>query len=343
MTDTQADERERTRVVFFGTPEFAVPTVTALARNAGVNVTLVVTRPDRPAGRKRRLQAPPVKVAAELLGLPVLQPESLRDATVQSQLRAERADVFVVAAFGRIFGGKTLGMPRLGCLNLHASILPAYRGASPIAAAILQGDERTGVSLMKMERGLDTGSVLATIEERIKASDTTVTLTSRLAERAATLLEDAFPSYVEGRLPPVPQLAGATVTRPLTKEDGEMDWSQDAVAIERQVRAMWPWPRAWTTVPVSAGEAVMQVHGAEVVHEEGAGGGGPGQLVSMGDEAVVRCGADALRLKIVQLPGGRPQPFATVARTLGLGPRTQLGADGAVRVGQGLVQPMDGS
>lgn len=330
------------RVAFFGTPAFAVPSLTALANHDNVAVCLVVTQPDRPAGRQRRLHSPPVKVAAEGLGLPVLQPLSLRDQSVQTTLRNLGADLFVVAAFGRIFGRSTLEAPRSGCLNLHASILPGYRGASPIAGAILDGADVTGVSLMKMDRGLDTGAVLATIEEPISAGDTTESLTERLADRAAALLEASLKPYLRGALVATPQGAGATLTRPLTKEDGWLDWSEPAEALERRVRALWPWPRAWTTVDTGVEKVVLQVHSAEVSRQDDASAGPPGALSVREGAFLIRCGAGALKLNRVQLPGGQPQPFDVVARRFGLRDGAKLGLNPPARSDIGIVSPVAG-
>ena len=318
MTASPADHQSRVRVVFFGTPDFAVPALTSLGVDDHVDLALVVTRPDRPSGRKQRLQAPSVKLAATELGVPVLQPTAMLDTMVQDRLRALSADVFIVAAFGRIFGRRTLAIPRLGCLNLHASILPAYRGASPIAAAILQGETTTGVSLMKMTPGLDTGPVLATVAEPISATDTTDSLTSRLAERAADLLGVSLVPYVNGELTPVAQPPAATLTRPLVKDDGRLDWTGSAEVLERQIRAMWPWPRAWSHV-ASDGEAmVMQVHAAHVTNVHDGGCEPAGSLVHVDGTVAVQCGVGALALDLVQLPGGRPRPFSEFADARGL-------------------------
>lgn len=318
MIDSCRGERGRPRVVFFGTPEFAVPSLAALANDERVDLVLVVTQPDRPAGRKRQLQAPPVKVMAQRIGIPVLQPDSLRAPAIRERLAQCDADLFVVAAYGRIFSKKTLAMPRLGCVNLHASLLPAYRGASPISAAILQGDERTGVTLMQMEAGLDTGPMLATSEETIRPDDTTGSLTPRLASRAARLLQRCLMPLFGGDLVPVPQPPDATVTRPLVKDDGRIDWNAHADAIDRHVRAMWPWPRGWTTIGANETLVTMQVHRALVARADGPHNLPAGSLTSVSGTSVVQCGSGFLALDSVQLPGGRPQPFDTVVRSLGL-------------------------
>jgi methionyl-tRNA formyltransferase len=232
----------------------------ALAVDPRFDLRLAVTQPDRPAGRGHRLLAPPVKLTAIDLDVPVIQPSTLRDESVREQLRVLDADVFVVAAYGLIFSQAILEIPRFGCLNLHASILPRYRGAAPIPAAILNGDPETGITLMIMERGLDTGPIVAVGRTQIGPADTTATLTARLAEIGASLSLEAIPDLVAGRIAPVPQPADATSVRQLTKADGQIDWRRPAIEIERQIRAMWPWPRGWT----SHDNATIQIHAASM-------------------------------------------------------------------------------
>ncbi len=295
-----ARSREPIRVVFFGTPEFAVPPLEALATDPAFQVVTAVTQPDRPSGRGRRMDSSAVKRSAEALQIPVYQPSTLRDAASRRRLEEMDADLFVVAAYGLIFGPKTLAIPRVACVNLHASLLPRYRGASPISAAILAGDDRTGVSLMVMEQGLDTGPVISAIGEEIRSDDTVTSLTSRLAARAAVLATEGLPPFARGEMSAVPQPSGATLTRPLAKSDGWLDWERPAEALERQVRAMWPWPRAWTTF----GDDALQVHQATVV--PGTTEGVPGTVrVDRGMPAIV-CGNELLRLDLVQFPGSRP-------------------------------------
>ncbi|MDQ3695018.1 MAG: methionyl-tRNA formyltransferase [Chloroflexota bacterium] len=289
------------RVVFFGTPAFAVPTLRRLAHDSQFEVALVVSRPDRPAGRGQRLAASPVTEAATDLGLRCYQPPNLRDPDARAPLRAVAADLFVVAAYGLIFGPKTLALPRLGCVNVHASLLPRYRGASPIAAAILNGDDETGVTLMLMEAGLDTGPIIGSRREPISAVDTTEALTRRLAEAGAELAASELPRFVAGEIQPTAQpTTGVTLTRPLSKADGWLDWTLPARLLDRSVRAFWPWPRAWTTLD---GQTV-QVHQAEAVPMSRPPA--PGTVMADRSELLVACGADALRLTKVQLAGGKP-------------------------------------
>jgi len=288
------------RIVFFGTPDYAVPALRALAGDARFRAELVVTQPDRPAGRGRKLTAPPVKLAAQSLGLPVHQPGSLRTEEARAPLARINADIFFVAAYGLIFGPKTLGIPRLGCVNLHASLLPAYRGASPISAAILHGDAVTGVTLMRMETGLDTGPMIATSTISIEPGDTTASLTEKLADIGASLAIDAIPKFANGELTPMLQPAsGVSLVRPLLKSDGRLDWNRPAGELERLVRAMWPSPRAWFAIGANA----IQVHAASVEMNTP---GEPGTVDLRDGKIVVAASGGSLRLDLLQFPGGKP-------------------------------------
>lgn len=299
-------DRQSIRVVFFGTPDYAVPSLAMLANDDRFEVVLVVTQPDRPAGRRHQLTAPPVKIVAEQAGLQVIQPESLRTPADRAPLVDAAADVFVVAAYGRIFGEKTLAIPPSGCLNLHASLLPKYRGASPIAAAILAGDEQTGVSLMRMEPGLDTGPVYAAEETPIYSHDTTDSLTARLAHLGPHLIREHLESIVARRLQAVEQSsAGASMTRPVLKADGQIDWDSPAEHVERHVRAMWPWPRAWTLIE----DQTIQIHSSQLASDHIAGD--PGSFADTNGRVLVRCGRGVLELKVVQVAGGRPIPASS--------------------------------
>jgi methionyl-tRNA formyltransferase len=292
---------EPIRIVYFGTPEYAVPTLEALASDKRLRVPLVVSQPDRPAGRGRRQTPPAVKVAANRLGLPVYQPEQLRTEDDRSPIAAVAPDLFVVAAFGRIFGPKLLSIPRMGSINLHASNLPDFRGASPISAAILDGNFRTGVTLMGMDTGLDTGPMLAQQSIDIEQTDTTASLTPKLAHLAAIVLIDALEEFLLGRLIPVPQnQAHATITRPMVKADGWVDWSQPAAQIERQVRAMWDWPRAWSTLNGSP----VQIHRASVLGDRSELR--PGEVRLDSSRAIVGTGEGQIVIEIAQAAGGKP-------------------------------------
>lgn len=313
---------ERIRVVFFGTPAYAVPALEALHHMPEIDLRLVVTQPDRPAGRGRVLTPPPVKVAALGLHYPLYQPVSLRTPADREPLVDTRADVFVVAAYGKILGPRLLSIPSFGSINLHASLLPTLRGASPIAASILLGDSETGVTLMLMDEGLDTGPVLAQRALTIETTDTTVSLTARLSELGAHLLADELLPIIHGKIRPVPQDdMDATMTRPLVKADGWVDWSRTAGEIERHVRAMWDWPRAWTT----AGDTTVQIHSARAT--DAVSNLNPGMLRETTEGVVVGTGAGDLVLERIQLPGGRPIDVETWARQVDLS-ALRLGASG---------------
>ena len=252
------DPEPELRLVFMGTPDFAVPSLRALLSLGDVagrraRVVAVVTQPDRPAGRGGHIQASPVKVAALEAGVPVLQPGRLRRPEHVAELRAYSPDLIVVAAFAQILSREVLDMPAYGCLNVHASLLPRWRGAAPIAAAILAGDTTTGVTIMKMDAGLDTGPILAQRAETIRPDDTAATLTERLATLGASVLVDTLGPWVSGQITPRPQdEAQATLTRPLKREDGLIDWGATAAAtVARMARAYDPWPGAASTVASS--------------------------------------------------------------------------------------------
>ena len=229
------------RLVFLGSPGFAVPTLEALA--TAYSVVGVVTQPDRPAGRGRTLASPPVKQAALRLGLPVLQPPRLRAPEATGALAEMHPDLIVVAAYGQILRAEVLELPPHGCINVHASLLPRWRGASPVPAAIRAGDLETGVTIMRMDAGMDTGPVLAQQAMPLAPSDTGGSLSARLARLGASLLLETLPTYLAGTLDPVPQDEGQATYAPLLrKEDGRLDFSCPAVELERQVRAYDPWP-----------------------------------------------------------------------------------------------------
>jgi len=230
------------RIAFMGTPEFGVSPLEHLLLS-GNEVVAVYTQPDKPAGRGRSLVSSPVKKAAARLGLTVLQPASLKLDEVLAQIADIAPDVIVVAAFGQLLPTAILAIPRHGCINIHPSLLPRYRGASPVAAAILAGDKFAGVSIMLMDRGLDTGPVLARAQIPVSGGDTTGTLSAKLSRIGARLLQEVLVYWPRGELSPRPQNeAEATYSDPLTKEEGEIDWRLPAVEIWRRVRAFQPWP-----------------------------------------------------------------------------------------------------
>lgn len=296
-----------TRVIFAGTPEFAVPSLAALldaGRAAGLEVIAVYTQPDRPAGRGQKLQASPVKALAQAHAIPVFQPESLkRDADAVAQLRALDADLMVVVAYGLLLPVAVLEAPRLGCLNVHASLLPRWRGAAPIQRAVLAGDALGGVCIMGMEAGLDTGPVYHRVETPIDPRETGGSLHDRLATLGASALLAALPGILDGSSVPAPQDdALATYARKLTKEEARIDWTQPADAIERQVRAFDPWPVAQT----SLGGAVLRVWDAEA-DERATPPAAPGDVVATGKTGiVVATGRGTLRITRLQPAGKKP-------------------------------------
>lgn len=232
------------RTVFMGSPDFALPVLKALAEN--VRVVGVVTQPDRPAGRGKVLTPPPVKLLADELGVDVIQPNRLKEPEALEKLMAWAPDLIVVAAFGQILRQNVLGLPRFGCINVHASLLPRWRGAAPIQAAILAGDAHTGVTIMKMDAGIDTGAILGQATAPITDEDTAGTLSARLAVLGAQLLMDTLSGYVAGSALAVTQNNElATYASMLKKEDGELKFDQSAAKLERLVRAFQPWPSAY--------------------------------------------------------------------------------------------------
>lgn len=288
----------RTRVVFFGSPRFAVPSLQAL-RAATYDIAAVVTQPDRPSGRGGRLTPPEVKVAAQALSIPVLQPLTLKDEAVRAELRCLQADLFVVAAYGKILAQAVLDIPARGCVNVHASLLPRWRGASPISAAILAGDRETGVSVMEMAFALDAGPVISQRATPILPGDTTGALECRLAQLGAELLAETLPGWLDGGLAAQPQDAVATTyCTQIKKEDGWLAASMTAAEAERAVRAYDPWPGAH----VVYNGVRLAVRRAEVV----AGKGLPGTVGRAGNVPAIAFREGLLALLEVQRPGGKP-------------------------------------
>jgi len=296
------------RIVFMGSPQFALPTLKALA--AHYEVVGVITQPDRPAGRGKQLTAPPVKLLAQELGLPIIQPSRLREPEAVSQLRAWAPNLIVVAAFGQILRAEVLDLPPHGCINVHASLLPRWRGASPIQAAILNGDKETGITIMRMDAGLDTGPILSQRSIPIDPEDTAATLSAKLAELGAELLDETLPAYLAGELKPQAQAeTGVTSAPMLSKAVGELDFSQSAEMLARKVRAFNPWPGAfilWKGAP-------LKVHRAHVATGKGRAGE---HIVEDGQPAIAA--ADGLlALDEVQPAGKKAMPgrdFLTGAR-----------------------------
>ena len=294
------------RVAFAGTPEFAVPPLAALAAS-GHQIVGVLTQPDRPAGRGRELRASPVKQFALGHALPVDQPATLRTPEGRASLAGWQADVLVVVAYGLILPQAALDLPRLGCLNIHASLLPRWRGAAPIQRAILAGDPQTGVAIMRMEAGLDTGPVLLERRTAIRADDTSGSLQERLAQEGAAALLEALAQLEAGTAVATPQATdGVTYAHKIDKSEARIDWQSSAAQIDRQVRAFQPWPVAETAM---RGE-IVRVHRAAVAvgaDASAARGASPGKVVTLAAQGlVVACGDGALALQALQRPGRKP-------------------------------------
>jgi methionyl-tRNA formyltransferase len=300
------------RIAFAGTPQFALPTLRALAA-APHSLVGVLTQPDRPSGRGRQVRPSPVKLAALELGIALAQPQRLSSAEQREELAAWRADLLVVVAYGALLPPEALSLPRLGCVNLHASLLPRWRGAAPIQRAILAGDAETGVSLMQMDVGLDTGAVLATVTVPIDARDTSGVLSERLASAGASLLIGNLAALEDARLVPRAQSSqDATYAPKLDKKLALIDWGLTAGQIDRQVRAFNPWPVAHTSWE---GEALRIWQGRIATASQLAGAlerlpatstAVPGTvLAAEGNALLVLCGEGALLLEQVQLPGRR--------------------------------------
>lgn len=322
------------RVIYMGTPGFAVPALERLAASDIADIALVVTQPDRPAGRGKKLVSPAVKIAADGLGLPVLQTGTLRDPAIRQQVIDAKPDLIVVAAFGMILGKWILDLPERGCVNLHASLLPKYRGANPIAAAIAMGEHETGVTLMQMDRGLDTGSMYAMKRIEIGAEDTTDSLTPKLAVVAGDLVGEYLEALLDGSISPTPQGPGATLTRLMTKDDGWLDFARPAAELERHVRAMWSWPRAWT---IAVDGTRIQIHRARVADVQLA----PGEVRHVERRVLVGCAEGALELVRVQVPGGKPIEANALLQASVLANGARLGQHGAPEDRPPLVVPVD--
>ncbi len=280
-----------------GSPDFALPVLRALAEH--YQIVGVVTQPDRPSGRGRELKSPPVKTLAMDLGLAYIQPEKLRAPEAMDQLRLWAPDLIAVAAFGQILRPDVLALPPHGCVNVHASLLPRWRGAAPIQAAILAGDTETGVTIMQMDKGVDTGAMLSQRAIPIQAEDTAGSLFEKLSHLGADLLIETLPRYLSGELQPQPQdESKATYAPMLKKEEGQLDFTQPAEELARRVRAFNPWPGAY----MDFGGAILKVHRAHVETENAPAGQ---RLVYRGQPAV-RARGGLLILDEVQPPGKKP-------------------------------------
>ena len=291
------------RIIFMGTPDFAVPSLKKLIDTQ--HVVGVVTQPDRPAGRGRRLQPPPIKAVALAAGIPVYQPKSLRDEQSAEPLRGWAPDLIVVAAYGQILPGSLLSIPPMGCINVHGSLLPKYRGAAPIHWALARGESETGVTTMLMDEGMDTGPVFLSRVVPIHPEDTAGSLSERLAVAGAALVIETIEGLKRGDLHPTPQDGRqATYAPPLKKKDGWMTWSEPARMLHHRIRAVTPWPGAFTRLR----GRMLKIFWAEVDEKPG-GRQPPGCVVDTGTEGIrVATGKGHIILKDVQLEGKRRLP-----------------------------------
>ena len=287
-----------------GTAELACPILQALRGQVDFEIAAVVTQPDRPQGRNLEVQGSAVKKLAASAGLPVLQPERARDPEFLERLKQLNPDLVVVVAYGQILPQALLDSPRFGCLNVHTSLLPKYRGAAPIQWALLSGDEETGVTIMKMDAGLDTGPMLTEKRTAISSDDNAESLHDRLANMGAELIVPTIRDFVAGKIQPRPQPAeGASYARKIKKEDGRIDWSQPAGAILNRIRAFTPWPGAYTFLEAEPKPQMLKIWkaSAEPGKEDR-----PGEVIRRDKEGiVVACGEGSLRIQELQREGGR--------------------------------------
>jgi methionyl-tRNA formyltransferase len=289
-----------------GTAELACPSLQALASDAHYEVVQVITQPDRPQGRDLKLKPSPVKEAALALGLDIFQPEKVRCVEARQIIASKKPDLIVVAAYGQILPQSLLDLPRLGCLNVHASLLPKHRGAAPIQWAILNDDSETGVTIMRVDAGLDTGDILTVEKTAILASDNAQTLHDRLALMGARLLLQTIPNYISGQIQPRPQTEDqASYARKITKQDGLIDWNLSAHQLWNRIRAFAPWPGAFSYID---GPSPIVIKIWEAIPVD-APARTPGEIISVDASAIlVACGQQALRLTTLQREGKRRMP-----------------------------------
>lgn len=288
---------ELIKTIFIGTPIFSVPALEALLGDRRFEVMAVISQPDRPAGRKQVIMPTPVKEAALKHGLTVFQPDKI--SSILDSLTELKPDVIVVVAYAQIIPESVLNLPRYGCINIHASLLPKYRGAAVLQAPILHGDKETGVTIMKMDKTLDTGPIIFQAKIELDPEETPITLAHKLAPLGAAILPDTLKRYVSGELKPQPQDNGsASYVKTLTREDGRIDWAHSAVRIERQVRAMTPWPGTWTTWQgqlLKIAKVEHEPHHIEHYRH--------GEIFIDHGHLAVQCGIDALIIERIQLEG----------------------------------------
>lgn len=288
------------RIVYMGTPDFAVEPLEAIIK-AGYEVAAVVTQPDKQKGRGKEVKMTPVKECALRHGIPVFQPVKIKEPEAVAELEKYQADLFVVAAFGQLLSEEILNMPEYGCINIHASLLPAYRGAAPIQWAVLNGEKESGVTIMQMDKGLDTGDMLLKRSVELSPKETGDSLHDKLMHLGAELIVEALPKLEKGELVPEKQKDElSSYAKKLTKAMGQIDWSKDAVSLERWIRGLNSWPSAYTFF----GGKTLKIWEARVAEENGAQKAEPGHVVSVSREGfTVACGQGALQILSLQLEG----------------------------------------
>ena len=288
------------RIVYMGTPDFAVEPLEAIIK-AGYEVAAVVTQPDKQKGRGKEVKMTPVKECALRHGIPVFQPVKIKESEAVAELEKYQADLFVVAAFGQLLSEEILNMPEYGCINIHASLLPAYRGAAPIQWAVLNGEKESGVTIMQMDKGLDTGDMLLKRSVELSPKETGDSLHDKLMHLGAELIVEALSKLEKGELVPEKQKDElSSYAKKLTKAMGQIDWSKDAVSLERWIRGLNSWPSAYTFF----GGKTLKIWEAQVTEENGAQKAEPGQVVSVSRESfTVACSQGALQILSLQLEG----------------------------------------
>ena len=290
-------QNKKIKIIFIGTAEFGLPIFNALAEDENFEIILAISQPDKPVGRKQIITSPPIKIAAEKNNITVLQPEYIID--IKEKISRLKPDLIIVAAYAQLIPEEILNLPKYGCLNLHASLLPKYRGAAIIQAAILNGDEQTGLTIIKMDKGLDTGPILAQIAINIDSKDTAGTLYNKLSGASADFLIKTLKKYLAGKITPEPQNSSqASYVKILAKSDGLINWSKPAAYLEKFIRAMNPWPVAWTwwdgkqTKIISAQSQTIEINSYK-----------PGKTLKYNSGLAVQCGRDALIITSLQLEG----------------------------------------
>ena len=288
---------EKTKLIFIGTAEFGLPAFEALTKDENFEIVLVITQPDKPVGRKQVVTSSPIKISAEKKNITILQPEHIID--IKEKISLLKPDLIVVAAYAQLIPEEILNLPKYGCLNLHASLLPKYRGSAIIQAAILNGDEQTGLTIIKMDKGLDTGPIVAQTIIKIDDNDTAETLYNKLSAMGADFMVETVKKYIAGKITPkIQDSSQASYVKEITKSDGLIDWKKPAVNLEKFIRAMNSWPMAWTWQDGKQVKIIaVQNQPIEINSYK------PGKTFKYNNGLAVQCGRDALIIKTLQLEG----------------------------------------